>query len=184
LLRFTNVTLHTAVSRINYAFSDDTDIHIAAPHLGLSMLPTYQSPSAFWADVHSHLQILPSAVAAKGRPISALVLLGENAAMPEFLTELRDALSRVSVTTEPVAANMDCDDETEFKAGTGSGRIPWARSDAVADPFWAAARGAALYARLRQEVPWNCAELDECKSSGQVGAIDNMVRASFQSKEL
>ena len=148
------------------------------------MLPTYHSPSAYWADVHSHLQILPSTVAAQGRPISALVLLGENAAMPEFLTELRDALSRVSLTTEPLAVNMDRDDETQARVATGSGRIPWARSDAVADPLWAAARGAALYARLRQEVPWNCAELDECKSSGQVGAIDNMVRGSFQSKEL
>ena len=148
------------------------------------MLPTYDSPSAYWADVHSHLQILPSAVAAQGRPISALVLLGESAAMPELLTELRDALSRVSITTEPIAVNMDRDDEAQAKVGKGGGRIPWAKSDAVADPLWAAARGAALYARLRQEVPWNCAELDECKSSGQVGAIDNMVRASFQRKEL
>ena len=148
------------------------------------MLPTYHSPSAYWADVHSHLQILPSTVAAQGRPISALVLLGENAAMPEFLTELRDALSRVSITREPNVVSMNRDDETQARVGPGSGRIPWARSDAVADPLWAAARGAALYARLRQEVPWNCAELDECESSGEVGAIDNMVRASFQSKEL
>lgn len=28
----------------------------------------------------------------------------------------------------------------------------------VADPLWAAARGAALYARIRQEVAWNCME--------------------------
>ena len=120
----------------------------------------------------------------QGRPISALVLLGENAVMPEFLTELRDALGRVSITTEPNVVNMDRDDEAQARVSTESGRIPWVRSDAVADPLWAAARGAALYARLRQEVPWNCAELDECKSSGQVGAIDNMVRHSFRCKEL
>jgi hypothetical protein len=55
LLRFTNATLHTAVSRINYAFVRDPDTHLAAPHLGLSMLPAYYPPSAYWSDVHDHL---------------------------------------------------------------------------------------------------------------------------------
>jgi hypothetical protein len=34
--------------------------------------------------------------------------------------------------------------------------------DIVADPLYAAARGAALYARWRQEVPWDCVEGEGC----------------------
>jgi len=35
------------------------------------------------------------------------------------------------------------------------------------DPTFAAARGAALYARRRQEAPFGCVERDECKEEKQ-----------------
>ena len=189
LLRFTNATLHTAVAGIDYAFRRNRDTHIAAPHLGLSMLHAYDSPSAYWADVHDHLQTLPSAVAEQGRPISAVVLLGENAAIPEFLTVLRDALSEVGVTTKAMIWDEDRDHETQVSADGESKMIVRTRLEAVADPLWAAARGAALYARLRQEVPWNCVELPECNTNveaGLTGAVNQVLRAktSFESDEL
>jgi hypothetical protein len=169
LLRFTNATLHTVVSRIRYAFTDDLDTHIAAPHLGLSMLHTYDSRSAYWAEVHDHLQTLPSAVAEQGRPISAVVLLGENAAIPEFLTVLRDALSGVGVATKAMTWDDERDHKAQVSADGEGKRMVRARLEAVADPLWAAARGAALYARLRQELPWNCMEAPECKTDVEAG---------------
>jgi hypothetical protein len=172
LLRFTNATLHTAVSYINYAFVRDSDTHIAAPHLGLSMLSAYYSPSAYWADVHDHLQTLPRAFAERGRPISAVVLLGENAAMPEFLTVLRDALGGVAVTTIPLTWDEDRGDEIPVSAE--GRRMVRVSSEALADPLWAAARGAARYARLRQEVPWNCMEPEECRNYVEAGATEDV----------
>jgi hypothetical protein len=143
------------------------------------MLHTYHSPSAYWADVHDHLQTLPSAVAERGRPISAVVLLGENAAMPEFLTVLRDALSGVGVTTKVMTWDEDCDHETQMSADGEGKRMVRARLEAVADPLWAAARGAALYARLRQEVPWNCMEATECKTNVEAGLTGGVKQVFF-----
>ena len=129
------------------------------------MLHAYDSPFAYWADVHDHLQTLPSTVAEQGRPISAVVLLGENTGIPEFLTLLRDALSGVGVTTKAMMWDQDRDHETQVSADGEGKRMVRARLEAVADPLWTAARGAALYARLRQEMPWNCIEATECKTN-------------------
>ena len=148
------------------------------------MLPAYHSPSAYWADVYSHLQTLPSAVAGRGRSISTVLLLGENAEMPDFLTVLRDALSGVSVTTETVMWDEDRDDETQVSTDADGGRMVRARLEALADPLWAAARGAALYARLRQEAPWNCTEPRECKTSVEAGATEDVRQVVFESDEL
>lgn len=60
------------------------------------MLPIY-SQSACWAGVRDHLQTLPQVAARRGHPITVVVLLGENAAMQEFLTILRDALSEIGI---------------------------------------------------------------------------------------
>jgi hypothetical protein len=42
----------------------------------------------------------------------------------------------------------------------------------VADPLWAAARGAALYAQLRQKLPWNCTEPKGCRNHAEFGASE------------
>jgi hypothetical protein len=65
------------------------------------MLPAYYSPSAYWSDVHDHLQTLPSAVAKRGRPISTVVLLGENAAMPVFLNSVKGRSKRSGRNNNP-----------------------------------------------------------------------------------
>lgn len=139
--------LHTSVTRIDYAFRGDPDTHISAPHLGLSHIDSFSSPSIYWAEVSKHLQILQHKTNEEGRPISALVLLGENAGMAKFKQVLKDALS-----------------ETWKQASEGGiGIQQGMQIEDVADPLWAAAQGAAIYARWRQEVPWNCEEPDTCK---------------------
>jgi len=181
---FTNVMLHTTVSRISYAFSSlGSDIRLAAPQLGLLMLPIY-SQSAYWAGVRDHLQTLPQEAARRGHPITAVVLLGENAAMQEFLTILRDALSEIGITPEPIiyrenALENDKSENVDWDRGkTSTARLK------VADPLWAAARGAALYAQLRQRFPWNCTERKECRNHAESGASETAQQVIWENGEL
>jgi hypothetical protein len=113
-----------------------------------------------------------------------VLLLGENAAMPEFLTVLRDALSGVSITTTTMTRGEGRDDETQVSIDAEGRRVVRARLEALADPLWAAARGAALYARLRQEIPWDCMEPRECKNSVEVGAAEDVKQVVIESDEL
>jgi hypothetical protein len=99
--------------------------------------------------------------------------------MPEFLTVLRDALSGVAVTAIPITWDEDCGDEIPVSA---EGRkMVRARLEGLTDPLWAAARGAARYARLRQEVPWNCMKPRDCKNHVEVGAIEDVKQGIFES---
>jgi hypothetical protein len=66
------------------------------------------------------------------------VLSGESATEPEFSKALKDALRGVKT------AALE-------KGG-----------EEMVDPRWVAARGAARYASIRQQVPWNCGEPEEC----------------------
>jgi hypothetical protein len=150
-----------SVTPINYAFSfnRDADTHTPEPGLGLSALESYPSSSDYWTRVHEQLQILPRAAAERGWPISALVLLGENAGMPEFIEVLKDALSSARKTTVKAAEGRN--EDTQQDANSEDGKL-YADVEKTADPLWAAARGAALYARWKQELPWKCDELPEC----------------------
>ena len=103
------------------------------------------------------MQLLPQKVADEGRPVSALILLGENADMPVFKEVLKDAMSgsqKFTLLLDPKVIDGTRNDTSSI---TGT------RIEGVANPLWAAARGAAKYARWRQEVPWNCLEPENCK---------------------
>jgi len=78
--------------------------------------------------------------------------------MPEFKKVLKDALSE-KWKQEP-EAELKGDGETQGDTDIQESM----QIENVVDPLWAAARGAAMYARLRQEVPWNCQELETCKN--------------------
>lgn len=82
--------------------------------------------------------MLPKRFAQRGEPITSLVLSGESANVPEFREALKVAL------------------ETGWSAA-------WEKSEnEPVDPLWVAARGAARYASIRQQVPSDCQELSEC----------------------
>ncbi len=71
---------------------------------------------------------------------------------------LKDALSGAWTTKVEVARSGD---ETQRDVGGEEDRLQ-ADVETIADPLWAAAQGAAMYARLGQEVPWNCMEPATC----------------------
>lgn len=86
-------------------------------------------------------------------------MLGENAGMPEFIKVLKDALSGFGKPTveAPGRGGEETQQDVRGKNDKFQGNV-----ERVVDPLWAAARGAALYARFRQEVPWECMEPYEC----------------------
>ncbi|KAI9714665.1 MAG: hypothetical protein M1812_006330 [Candelaria pacifica] len=44
----------------------------------------------------------------------------------------------------------------------GFDKLVGTATEGFADPLWVAARGAANYARIRQQVPWDCEEFENC----------------------
>jgi hypothetical protein len=68
-----------------------------------------------------------------------VLLGGENATDSAFLATLRDALAKLSPVS-PLSVDVDT----------------------IEDPTYAAARGMAVYARRRQEVPGDCMERRMC----------------------
>ena len=99
--------------------------------------------------------------AAVGHPITSLVLTGENAAMPEFRVTLKAALGELQIS-------IVSDDRYVSAEGDGrEGETKKVVAALMTDPLWAAARGAARYARIRQQIPWNCVESVECEEEGR-----------------
>ncbi|KAJ5244009.1 hypothetical protein N7489_004105 [Penicillium chrysogenum] len=103
--------------------------------LGLDRL-LEKDEAALWDRLRSQLQILPREFE---HPITHLLLAGEGVTHPRFLATLRDSMSELS----PDVVNIKL----------------------AIDPTFAAARGAALYARRRQEVQSNCTERSECEET-------------------
>ncbi|KAJ5374166.1 hypothetical protein N7517_006172 [Penicillium concentricum] len=103
--------------------------------LGLDLL-LEKDQDALWDHLRSQLQILPREF---GYPVTHVFLAGESVTHPRFLDIFRDAMSKLSL------------ESVNIKSGI--------------DPTFAAARGAALYARRRQEVPGDCMERRECEET-------------------
>jgi hypothetical protein len=101
---------------------------------GLGGINNYTSPDDFWARVGSYIEDTAQQVLeSTGQPFTDLFLLGDHGTHPEFLRVLRDSLA--GLTVDDIAI------KTSF-----------------VDPTFAAGRGAALYARWRQESPYGCME--------------------------
>ncbi|KAL9066357.1 MAG: hypothetical protein Q9157_007168 [Trypethelium eluteriae] len=135
---YTNETLGAAIARVGYAFETTGDWHAVWPDLGWKEKRKIdeKEEDGYWRDVGMRVRSFVQELEAKSRKISALVLMGENAGMQEFQDALKGALAMSRVEDMQVSAAVD--------------------------PTWAASVGAAMYARVRQEVPWNCREPKRC----------------------
>ncbi|KAF5724456.1 chitinase [Fusarium mundagurra] len=100
----------------------------------------------FWARVTERLQGFCGTVP-KGFRLDTILLTGENATHPAFLQALRSAL----------VGNGYLQRESD------SGGSFFHEGETVIDPVFASARGAAQYARWRQEAPIGCEEQDKCE---------------------
>ncbi|KAJ6190810.1 hypothetical protein N7519_000831 [Penicillium mononematosum] len=118
--------------------------------LGLDHL-LEKDEAALWDRLRSQLQILPREFK---YPITHLFLAGESATHPRSLAIFRDSMSELL----PGPANIEL----------------------VMDPTFAAARGAALYARRRQEVQSDCVEGSECTEMRMHERLYNFTREDLR----
>ncbi len=104
---------------------------------GLDKRGGFGGEDEYWAYIRGQIV----AVARRGEgPVEMVLVGGENATESGFLETLRDALAEI-----------------------GPGLLPSVDGAVVVDPTYAAARGMALYARRRHEVPGTCMELERCE---------------------
>ncbi|KUM61363.1 hypothetical protein ACN42_g5742 [Penicillium freii] len=100
-----------------------------------NLLENDQDQTVFWDRLRSQLQIFPRE---SEHTITHILLAGESVTHPRFLASLRESMSELFGPTT-------------------------AKIQLATDPTFAAARGAALYARRRQAVPSDRYEKLECE---------------------
>ncbi|KAJ9487965.1 hypothetical protein VN97_g5350 [Penicillium thymicola] len=126
--------------------------------LGLdNLLENDQDQTVFWDRLRSQLQILPRE---SEYTITHILLAGESVTHPRFLASLRESMSELSL-------------------GPATAKIQLA-----IDPTFAAARGAALYARRRQEVPSDCYERLDCEEMRLRERLHTSTREELRQKRI
>ncbi|WPB02509.1 uncharacterized protein RHO25_007145 [Cercospora beticola] len=132
--------LYTTIVGLNAPFTTPWSREHSAvhPEVGTDMMGNYSSEADYWDALQ---QKLVPEERDTGYPISLVLLAGDSIEIPEAREALMKALGdRLG---------------PPYTARTSKLR---ASLVAYAPPVYAAARGAALYARWRQEVPYGCAE--------------------------
>ncbi|KAJ5492483.1 hypothetical protein N7453_010580 [Penicillium expansum] len=132
--------------------------------VGLDRLLQTNCSDLLWARLRSQLTTL--SWSAKF-PITHLVLAGESARNSRFLENLKDSLTGIS--QQIVSSQI----ESQFDF------VVPVQEQKTMDPTFAAARGAALYARRRQEVQEDCSEPAECELSRQKERSDSLTRENL-----
>ncbi|KAJ4250978.1 hypothetical protein NW762_011628 [Fusarium torreyae] len=116
---------------------------------GLNACGTFDSDKIYWDHVGGRLRNLLDKLPAKVT-LTRVMLVGENSTHPAFLERLRDALESSGYSQDRMLI-------TKGEA-----------NDAI-DPTFSSARGAAQYARWRQEAPMGCLEPIECLDETRAG---------------
>jgi hypothetical protein len=125
------------------AMTHAEDRHVFDWSAGLEALPLYPSADAYWDHVrHTMKSFVQSTTDFRAsRLFTTVLLLGESATDPDFLRVMRDTPREIQGCGNPTAFNLD----------------------KVVDPLYAAARGAAEFAKRIQETPpGNCIEDESC----------------------
>lgn len=148
LVGFTRGDLRAEVVALRAPFEWDQGVVDMFVDLGAGLdgMGNFESAVAFWAHVRDQL----TAVARRAR-LTRVMLVGENVTDSRFIDVLKDALGGSGYA---VGGGM-IQDEAHILA------VP--DRDGVVDPTFASARGAAQYARWRQEAPFGCRERRECE---------------------
>ncbi|KAH7217564.1 hypothetical protein BKA60DRAFT_621841 [Fusarium oxysporum] len=145
----TPTDLRGEIIRTRSAFTDLQPRHGDRAFVDLELgLATSEDKPDFWARVTERLQGFCGTVP-EGFRLETILLTGENATHPAFLQSLRSAL----VGNGYLQRESDSGEKISFVHNGG----------AVIDPVFVSARGAAQYARWRQEAPIGCEEQDRCE---------------------
>ncbi|KAJ5834325.1 hypothetical protein N7447_000351 [Penicillium robsamsonii] len=132
--------------------------------VGLDRLLQTNYPDLLWSRLRSQLITLSRS---SKFPITHLVLAGESARNPRFLDNLKDSLTAIS---QPIITSR-IESQFDFMAPV--------QEQKTTDPTFTAARGAALYARRRQEVQEDCSEPAECELLRQEERSNSLKRENL-----
>ena len=167
--RYTENALYVTLAPIRDAFILIDDRHHLDFTAGLNHLRSYPNVSDYWQHVQSQLtQLSRSASGWARRPITKVLLLGESVKEPEFLLVLREALADVSRL--PTYINPS------IKTALASVAFD---PPTMADPLYAAARGAAEYAKRILNGPRGCFEPKHCRENEQNATIEMSTLVEF-----
>ena len=171
--RFNDAELYTTLDDLDIAFFRGLkdELYYFNSSSGLSSLSKYTDGMVFWQAIQSQLLILPRK---SSLPITKIILMGERATNPKFLEVLRDALSDMKIHYVKKYEIKESDFDVKIDV------------ENIADPLFAAARGAALYARWRQEAPLNCEEMAnmECEKKRESERRKLGQQPASETKEL
>jgi hypothetical protein len=134
-----------ALNRFNWDEAQLLDFELGLDHL----LQTNGSQDALWSSLRSQLSDLP-----REYPFSLthILVAGESVMHPRLLATLRDALADI-MPISPLNLQTNIPGYAKFATVSKS-----------VDLTFAASRGAALYARRRQEVQAHCTESAKCEA--------------------
>jgi len=150
---FTRHALSVTLETLTQPFRGDFEVTAIDFDSGLNLLDSTPS-SIFWPRVRRQIvSLYESANRGSKSKITKVLLSGESVMESEFPETLREALNDIFGPYGPEISSMIDNNTALSHDGTAC---------AAVDPLYASARGAAHYARWRQEVPWQCKELSEC----------------------
>jgi len=151
---FTRNELYATLVSPRLAFSSADHLHLFDFKAGLDAIDSYNSSLDYWTHVQEQLGALLRWANQPGNAdrrfkgkITKFMLLGDSAGDTRLHTALKKALGGLEVAKSALEDTIGVDG---FTAHT------------IPDPKFAAARGAAIYARWRLESTWYCQEEREC----------------------
>jgi hypothetical protein len=148
-LLYASITIPTHGEALLFLACDE--INYLNFELGLDRILEADDPDFLWARLRD--EIINFSRSSEFR-ITGFLLAGESTTNPLFQANLKDALAELS----------EFDIEPKIAPFALMGSVHGEKSMNLT---FAAARGAALYARRRQEVQCDCSEIEECELSRQ-----------------
>ena len=177
---YTRKALYTTLFETDVAFFSSEQLNMFDFNAGVDSASSFSTESDYWDHVKKQLSVLPKSQRIRDpswvrRQISVLLLLGESASNPKFLSTVKDALAELDVLPSVIDRALTVRQDV--------------MSVRVADPLFAAARGAAIYARWKLEGLGDCQELNSCfeqrrREHERNGSVADMVLNSSQNLEL
>ena len=133
----TDTTLSVAYTVLQHAHSSWEAKSVLDDALGLEALNSQPDAASYWNSVRT---AITKVAAVASEPLDTLLLLGEHGANEKLLDTIREALDNFSSV----------------------GRSINVQSSASLDPLYVTAKGAAIFAKRFQEMPWACKEPARC----------------------
>ncbi|KAL8903304.1 MAG: hypothetical protein Q9207_004017 [Kuettlingeria erythrocarpa] len=146
---FTLHSLSGTIKSLNTARDGSADKMFIDIDLGLAQLETFREEEMYWMAVRDRIRLLVHSYKPR---ITQVMLSGSAAGDRRFVDAVRDALYDLVSTTILRGVHTGGTDVGEHDA------------EGIADDFlYATAKGAAEFAKRRQEGPVRCAESEACK---------------------